>query len=412
MARHFRVWADIDLGALSSNFLAIRRRVGPRRKVIVVVKADAYGHGAIPVARQLVEDGAYALGVGDSGEAITLRESGIGAPILILGAIVEGEIEQVVAYDITTCLHSTERAQRLDREARRQGRQASVHVMVDTGMARLGVRPHRIADLLARIAKCPNLRLTGLCTHFSSAYSIADEFTPVQQRRFDAVIESALAALAPARPLVHAANSAAIFRSETDDSLLYDGVRPGAAIYGINPGGYFDGKAELKPVMSLKTQVIYLKEVPAGTPIGYNRSYVAPRKTRIATLPVGYNDGYPYRLGNSSEVLVRGRRAPVVGMISMDYVTVDVGHVPGVVVGDEVTLIGRDGDDAVRVEELARIVGSIPYEITCHVGRRVTKLYRSLWAASASRGTAGARPALETAAEISPPLEAPPLVTA
>lgn len=395
MARHFRVWADVDLGALSSNFAAVRRRVGPRRKVIVVVKADAYGHGAVPVARQMIEDGAYALGVGDSHEAIELRESGIAAPILILGAIVEGEIEQVVAYDITTCLHSAERAQRLDREARRQGRIASVHIMVDTGMARLGVRPHRIADLLARIARCPNLRLTGLCTHFSSAYSSADDFTPVQKRRFDAVLEQALAAVAPARPLVHAANSAATFRPGCDDSLLYDGVRPGAFVYGINPGGYFDGLADVHPVMSLRTQVIYLKEVPAGTPIGYNRSYVAPRRTRIATLPVGYNDGYPYRLGNASEVLVRGRRAPVVGMISMDYVTVDVGHVPGVVVGDEVTLIGEQENEAIRVEELARIVGSIPYEITCHLGRRVTRLYRRAERAAAAEEVAGARPLAE-----------------
>lgn len=395
MARHFRVWADVDLGALSANLASVRRRIGPRRKVIVVVKADAYGHGAVPVARQMIEDGAYALGVGDSHEAIELRQAGLAAPILILGAIVEGEIEQVVAYDITTCLHSPERAQRLDREARRQGRVASVHIMVDTGMARLGVRPHRIADLLARIARCPNLRLTGLCTHFSSAYSSADDFTPVQKTRFDAVLEQALAAVAPARPFVHAANSAATFRPGCNDALLYDGVRPGAFIYGINPGGYFDGLADVHPVMSLRTQVIYLKEVPAGTPIGYNRSYVAPRRTRVATLPVGYNDGYPYRLGNASEVLVRGRRAPVVGMISMDYVTVDVGHVPGVAVGDEVTLIGAQENEAIRVEELARIVGSIPYEITCHVGRRVTRLYRRAERPAPAEDAALARPLAE-----------------
>ncbi len=376
MARHFRVWADVDLGAVALNFRAIERRVGPSRKIIVVVKADAYGHGAVPVARKVREEGAHGLGVGDSHEAIELREAGISGPILILGAIVEGEIEQVVAYDITTCLHSAERAQRLDREARRQGRVASVHLMVDTGMGRLGVRPRRVPELLARIARCPNIRVTGLCTHFSSAYAPDDAFTPVQVKRFDAVVEASRIVLAESgRPLVHAANSAAIFRGRAEAAPLYDGVRPGAAIYGLNPGGIFDGLVDLEPVLSLRTQVIFLKDVPAGTPIGYNRSHVTARRTRIATLPIGYNDGYPYRLGNSSEVIVRGQRAPVVGAISMDYVTVDVGGVPGVEVGDEVTLIGSDGGERILVEELARVAGSIPYEITCHVGRRVTRLY-------------------------------------
>jgi alanine racemase len=372
---YHRAWADIDLDALTHNLETIRSHISPEVRIMAVVKADAYGHDALAVARHLQDrDGVWGFGVGDSHEALELREGKITSPILILGAIVEDEIGRVLENDISVCVHSQSRAERLNREALRQGRRLKVHLMVDTGMGRLGVTPETAAEVAERIAAAQGLELAGVATHYSSTGNPNDPFTLMQHERFVAVKERlARAGISPG--FFHASNSAAVFSSLAEHFNI---IRPGISLYGISYGGSVPADVDLRPVLSFKTQVVFMKDMPAGAPVGYNRTHITSRPTRIATIPIGYNDGYSFRLSGKGQVLIRGRRAPVVGAVSMDYTMVDIGHIPGVEVGDLVTLIGRDGDESVRVEELAEFVGTIPYEITCSIGKRVRRIPRKM----------------------------------
>ncbi len=367
-----RVWAEIRLDRLRHNLRLVRRALPPRVEIMAVVKADAYGHGAVPVARALLDAGAARLGVGDSTEAIELRAAGITAPIHVLGALVEREIEEVIFHGITPTLHSLDRVRLLDEKARRAGRRLAVHLNVDTGMGRLGVRPESADDLIGAVLERPHLRLEGISTHLSAPGD--PEFTSEQLARFRAALERARArGLRSVR--AHAAATAGIFLRP---DAHFDLVRPGIALYGIDPGGLGPAASGLLPVLSLRTQIVFLKNVEPGTPIGYGAAYRAPRATRIATLPCGYDDGYPYALsGRGAHVLVGGRRAPVVGTVTMDYLTVDVGDCPDAQVGATATLIGRDGPEEVRVADLARLAGTIPYAIPCQLGKRVRRIYLS-----------------------------------
>jgi len=362
-----RVWAEIDLDAITSNLRHVRRLAGEDKGVMAIIKANAYGHGAVPIAWHLATQGVNVLGVGDSQEAIELRRAGISIPILILGAVVHGELGDVVADDIAVTVHSGERVRLLAREARRARRRVAVHLKVDTGMARLGCAPARVLEIARLIEASEYLSLEGLCTHFSSA---AEGVTAHQVKRFEEVSDAIRRAGIP-MPQRHAAATAAILAQAAPQLDL---VRPGLALYGVEPAK--GQHPELVPALTLKTQVIFLKDFPAGTPIGYERTHITPRRTRIATLPVGYNDGYPWRLGGRGEVLIRGRRAPVVGRVSMDYLTVDVGRIPGVSVGDEVILVGSSGGETIGVNELAERTGTIPYEILTRIGKRVIRAYR------------------------------------
>jgi alanine racemase len=351
--RGYRVWAEIDLAALRHNIGVIRRALEPRTKIMAVAKADAYGHGALPIAWTALESGCAMVGVGDSGEALHLREGGIPGPILILGAIVEEEIHKVVQYDISVTVHSSDLLPLLNQEARRRNRKLRVHLKIDTGMARLGASPARALDVARAITDCSNLELEGVSTHLASASNA------------ESVDELTEDGITP--PILHAANSAGLF---TCPEAHFDMVRPGIALYGIDPGPFARLGITLKPVLSLKTQIAYLKGVGADTAIGYDGRHRTTRPTRIATCPVGYNDGYPYQLSGRGEAMVRGRRVPVVGTVTMDYIMLDLGEVADAEVGDEVTLIG----DGIRVEELARRAGTIPYELTCRLGRRVGRV--------------------------------------
>ena len=362
--RGYRVWAEIDLAALRHNIAVVRRALEPRTRILAVAKADAYGHGALPVAWTALEAGCAMVGVGDSGEAIHLREGGIPGPILILGAIVEEEIHKVVQYDITVTVHSTDLLPLLNEEARRRKRRLRVHLKVDTGLARLGASPARTLDVARAVVDCPNLLLEGLSTHLASAAQ--PDSAREQLDQFRSVIDE-LTEDGIQPPILHAANSAGIF---TCPESHFDMVRPGIALYGIDPGTFAKLGISLKPVLSLKTQIAYLKGVGADVPIGYDGRHRTSRPTRIATCPVGYNDGYPYQLSGRGMAVVRGHRVPVVGNVTMDYIMLDLGDVPNAEVGDEVTLIG----DGIRVEELARRAGTIPYELTCRLGRRVGRV--------------------------------------
>lgn len=374
-----RVWAEIDLDALTSNLQEVRALAGRGKGVMAIVKANAYGHGAVPVAWHLATQGVQALGVGDSEEAMELRRAGISIPILVLGTIIPGELSDVVDHDIAVTVHSSERVRRLEREARRAGRPVSVHLKVDTGMGRLGCAPGIAAEIAKLIRASEFLRFDGLCTHFATPGD--PQMTATQVRRFEEVARAILDAGIPLPPR-HAAASGAILGQVAPH---LDVVRPGIMLYGLSPALSGLGSSDdprppphsgLEPVLTLKSQIIFLKDFEAGAPVGYDGTHVTRRRTRIATLPVGYNDGYPWRLSGKGEVLVRGHRAPVVGRISMDYLTVDVGAVPGVSVGDEVVLVGAAGGERVTVRELADRAGTIPYEILTGLGRRVVRTYR------------------------------------
>lgn len=371
--RKHRLWAEIDLAALAGNLEEIKGRLRPGCEIMAVAKANAYGHGAVEVARALLGRGVTWLGVGDSSEAIELRQAGIDAPILILGAIIDDEAPDVVRENITPYIHSVERARFINEEAARQDRVLNVHINIDTGMGRLGASPRNAMELLQEVWAMSNLRVTGIGTHFSSASAPTLHFAREQMRSLNRVIEEA-ARMGYHFQTVHAANSAAMLRMEDSH---FDMVRVGIALYGIDPDGFFRDVISLAPVLSLKTQIIYLKTLPPNTPVGYNRTYTTHRETRVATVPVGYNDGYSYLLSNKAKAVVNGKKVPVIGNVTMDYTMLDVTYAGDVHVGDEVILIGKSGSAQVTAEELANLTGTIPYEITCLLGKRVRRLY--LW---------------------------------
>jgi alanine racemase len=365
-----RVWAEIDLAALEQNFRHMLSRAPAGTKTLAVLKADAYGHGATICATKLAELGVSMIGVGDSREALELRAAGVEAPVLILGAIVEGEMRAVVENDVASCIHSAQRAKLLSVVAQALGKRARVHLKVDTGMGRLGVRPEIARELAGAIARDPWLELEGICTHYGSAASPVPFHTSEQVTSFVKLLQD-VRADGVAAPLVHASNSAALFSTLSEHFTM---IRVGLGLYGINPGNLPVGESPVKPVLSLRTQVVFLKDLPAGSPVGYNRTLVTKRPTRIAILPFGYSDGYPYALSNRAHVLVRGELVPVVGAVSMDYTTIDVTDVRDVQVGEEVTVIGSSGKRRIGVEDLARAIGTIPYEITARLGRRVARV--------------------------------------
>ena len=366
----YRVWAEIDLDAMTHNLAVIRRKAGPGVRIVLVVKADAYGHGAVAVANHAVRCGVAALGVGTSAEALELRASGIRLPILVLGTIIEDEARDCLRHGIELALHSSDRCALLQELAKRLGQKARVHLNVDTGMGRLGVLPGRALELLRAIRGSSHLELAGVMSHISAPEGAFSSTTSEQARLFENVLR-----LARKENLlqgwIHLANSASVF---TDLRPRYDTVRPGISAYGIlSPD--LPGSGDLRPVMSLRSQVVFMKDLPAGANVGYGSTWTAERTTRVATLPVGYDDGVSWRLSNRGEVLVNGRRAPVIGRISMDYMTIDVTEVPGAKVGDLVTLIGTDGGETIGVDEVARLAETISYEIVCAVGKRVRRTY-------------------------------------
>lgn len=363
-----RAWAEIDLDALSFNLKKIQALAGTG--IMLVVKADAYGHGAVAVSHHALRCGVQELGVGDSQEALELRSAGVRAPLLVLGTVTEDEIPDLLDHQVEIVVHSTDRVRSLNRVAAKRRTIARVHLNIDTGMGRLGIFPEKASEMLTEIAKAKSLRLVGLMTHLASAQGMNDPRTHVQLEKFDRVFQTAKG-MGFSIPKIHCSNSAALF---TGMNPRFDLVRPGIAAYGILPQSLQKDGA-LKPVLSLKTQIIFLKDHPGGSSIGYNGRYVTKQATRIATLPIGYNDGVPYRLGNRGYVLVRGKRAPIVGSISMDYTTVDIGQIPGARVGDLVTVIGRDGNASIHAEEIASALETIPYEITCAIGKRVRREY-------------------------------------
>lgn len=378
MASRDRAWAEVDLEAFRGNLRIARARAGAAR-VWPVLKANAYGHGALKLAQVCAEEGVDRIGVADGSEALALRGAGVRVPLLVLGTVIDAELQDLLANRVEVGVHSEGRARQLGEFAVRSGQRLGVHLKVDVGMSRLGVRPEAVARVAGAIREFPALELRGVMTHFPAADGCRNPETAVQHALF---LDAArlVGAIFGRVPPAHCANSAALF---TGLQPLGEAVRPGIALYGILPAG-LPGATDLQPVLALRTQVVFLKDVPEGTPVGYDGRWMAHRPTRLAVLPIGYNDGVPWRLGScgNGQVLVRGRRCPLVGAVSMDYCTADVGHVPGVEVGDTVTLIGRDGLEIIGAADVARSAGTIPYEITCSIGARVRRVYKERPAAA------------------------------
>jgi alanine racemase len=366
-----RLWAEVDLDALAFNFEQVRRHVGAEVGVLATVKADAYGHGAVEVARELVRCGASMLGVANVAEGAELREAGVRGPILVLGATMPEEVPDAIEHGIRLTVSPADILPTIAAEARRRDRPGKVHLMVDTGMARAGVARAEAADLARRIRDTPGVELEGIATHFALADDDDPSHCVEQMAALGALLEE-LRAEGIEPPIRHAANTSGLWR--VSDSHLTM-VRPGIGLYGMYPADSLKAHVELRPVLSLRARIAYLRDVPAGTPVGYGHIWRAPTDTRLATLPIGYADGYCRAYSNCGWVLHRGRRVPVVGRVSMDYITVELGPGAAAAVGDTVTLIGRDGAAAISAEELAAWRGTIPYEVTCALGRRVQRVY-------------------------------------
>jgi alanine racemase len=363
--------AVVDLSCIAHNVRALRAVTAPEVRQMAVVKADAYGHGAVPVARTAMEAGADWLGVALVEEGLQLREAGLSAPILVLGAIFAGDAEAAVAASLSVAVWDRESALALEAAGRAAGTPAPVHVKVDTGMGRLGIRPDEAAEFAFWIAGLPGLRLEGVFSHLAAA----DEADLGFARRQLAELRGVLAAMSGRGVRVglrHVANTAATIA--LPDSHL-DLVRTGIGLYGLHPSPAVPHTVELRPAMSLRTRIAQLKSVGPGVPLSYGATFVTRRPSRIATLPVGYGDGYPRLLSNRGEVLLHGRRAPIVGRVCMDMLLADATEIPGVETGDEAVLFGRQGDEVIGAEELAEAVGTIHYEITCGVGSRVPREY-------------------------------------
>ncbi|GIU85607.1 MAG: alanine racemase [Acidimicrobiia bacterium] len=373
MSNYRPVWAEVDLGAVRDNVRALAAHVAPAR-VIVVVKADGYGHGAVPVSWAALNAGASALAVALVEEGVALREAGIDAPVLVLSEPVAEAAETVVHRRLTPVVYTPSGVEALAKAASAVGADApvAVHLKVDTGMHRVGCRPEDAPDLARQICSHPELALAGTLTHFAVADEPGRADTAEQLARFARVLATLRGAgIDPGT--VHTCNTAGALALGDG---RYDAVRVGIGVYGVAPAPALAGVVALRPVLAVKARVSFVKHIPAGAGVSYGLRYVAPRDTRLATVPIGYADGVPRALGErGGEVLVHGRRCPIAGTVTMDQLMVDVGDLP-VQVGDEVVLIGEQGGARVTAAEWAERVGTIPYEIVCGIGPRVPRRYR------------------------------------
>ena len=357
----------IDLGALEHNYRTIASHVGPA-KVMPILKANAYGHGLVEVARLCESVGAPAVGVAYLEEALHLRRAGVRLPILVLGGIASDQIPRFLEHDVMLTASSVDKLSAIDACAAALGTRARVHLKIDTGMQRIGVRwTSAEALLLASLTK-QHVDVEGIFTHFANAEDAAP--TRLQLERFEEVLHFYERRSLP-RPLAHAASSGAILGSPASH---LDMVRPGVLFYGVSPGIDVPLSIDVRPALRWSTQVVYFKVVPPGHPVSYGSTWAPTENVRVVTLPVGYGDGYPRAMSGRAEVLIHGKRYPVVGRICMDQVMVSIGW-DSAYNGDQVTLIGQDGGEQVRVEELARWAGTIPHEILACINTRVPRVY-------------------------------------
>ena len=365
-------WAEINLDNLAFNVRQIRKITNAGSKIMAVVKADAYGHGIVETSEVVLKNGADRLGVAILDEAVTLREKGFKVPIVILGCTPVTELPIVVAYDLTQTIFEYGHAEILSREAQKVNKRVPVHVKVDTGMGRLGfLAREESIGMIEKILALPGLYVEGIYTHLANADAQDKGYTVEQLERFFWFLER-LKQRNISIPIKHAANSAGII--EFPEAHL-DMVRPGIVLYGLLPSNQLKNTPALKPAMSLKAKVASVKQMPAGSSIGYGCTHKLDKNSVIAVLPLGYADGYSAHFSNNSYALVCGQRVPLVGRVCMDQIMVDVTGVPGVSIGDEAVLLGKQGNDEISAEELAVQAGTINYEIVCMISHRVPRKY-------------------------------------
>ncbi len=371
MEKYYRSYLAIHLPEVKHNLEECRKRIG-NAKLMVVVKTDAYGHGAVPISRYVEEQVDY-FAVACLSEATELRQGGVHKPILILGYTSPKEYGEMLACNITPTIYSYDAAKKLSDIALLLGTQAKIHIAVDTGMGRIGFLPtEESADVVSRITKLPGIVVEGLFTHFAKADEEDKSYTKQQLERFDTFVYL-LEERGVRIPLRHTCNSAGIGDLNVG---RYEMVRSGIVTYGMYPSDEVCKEAlDLKPVMEWKAHVIHVKELPAGCGISYGATYVTERPMKIATISVGYGDGYPRSLSNKGRVLIRGEYAPILGRICMDQMMVDVSHIPDVKEEDVVTLIGRDGENELTVGEVSKLSGRFNYEFVCDISTRVVKTY-------------------------------------
>ncbi|HPC74572.1 MAG TPA: alanine racemase [Syntrophales bacterium] len=369
--QQYRSWVEVDLGNLTHNWREIRRLVGPQVRILQVVKADAYGHGSIEVSNVALQNGATHLGVANADEGVQLRVGGIEAPIIILSPSIESEIPEIIKYNLTPSVSDIGFAREINRRLKKTGMKLPIHIEVDTGMGRGGTLYSEAFDMIREVSGLSQLTPEGIFTHLSSSEAEKDEYNRMQWELFKTLLDR-LEQSGITFPIRHMANSGGVLNFRR---FHLDMVRPGIMSYGIYPSPDLESKARLLPVMSFKTRVMLLKEFPEGHGIGYNRTFVTKGPTCIATIPVGYGDGYGRILSNQSDVLIRGKRAPVVGRVSMDMCTIDVTHIRDCEIGDEVVLLGRQGKEYISANEIAEKARTISYEILCALGKRAPRVF-------------------------------------
>lgn len=372
LEKYYRVYAGINLDCIYANMESLKNNVKNDTQMVAVVKADGYGHGAIPVActvDELVE--AYAVATIE--EALQLRHHGIVKPIYLLGFISDNRIDDAIKEDIRFAVFKTGQAEKISKRAKELGRTAFIHIKLDTGMGRIGFLPDEAAlNEVLKIGRLPNVNVEGIFTHFAKADE-SDKSSAHRQLSIYTDFIKKLKENGMDIKIKHCSNSAGII--DMPEANMSE-VRAGIALYGMYPSDEINKKAvTMYPAMEIKSHIIYLKTVEKGTSIGYGGTFTTSRTTKVATIPVGYGDGYPRSLSNKGSVLIRGRRAAIIGRVCMDQIMVDVTDICDVEDGDEVTLIGRDGDDAISVEEAAGLAGTFNYEFVCNIGKRIPRVY-------------------------------------
>lgn len=369
-----RAWAEINLDNIAYNVRQIKRRIGKMTEIMAVVKADAYGHGVIETVPTLLENGVSRLAVSMLDEAIQLRELGIKVPILVLSYTDPVRAEEIIRYNITQTVFSHDLPRALSKAAVKMGKEARIHIKIDTGMTRVGFKPgYEAVKDVVQISSLPGIVIEGLFSHFSSADEDDPGYTMMQYERFESIVNE-LNRIGIIIPVKHISNSAAIMQYPNLDLQM---VRPGIILYGLYPSEQLKKTAiDLKPAMELKANVILVKDVEANVPVSYGRTYVTKRKTTIATLPIGYADGYSRLLSNRGRVLINGEYAPVIGNICMDQCMVDVTDIKQPVkTGDEAVLIGSQGGKSITADEIANLTNTINYEVVCLIGKRIPRVY-------------------------------------
>ncbi|MEZ5066802.1 MAG: alanine racemase [bacterium] len=365
-------WVEVDLDVLASNLRRLRELVGPRVQLQLVVKADAYGHGATAVARVAQEQGAHSVGVATIDEGVELRAHGIGVAIVVLSPTLPSEAQRAVDHRLTLTLGNVETARALSAASAAAGVLTSYHVEIDTGMGRSGIAPSRAVEFLRAVSELPGLRLEGVFTHFPRA-DAGDGGTQVERQIEDFLeVADALRAAGIDPGLLHAANSAALVRHPR---TRLDLVRPGILAYGLPPSEGVAPPPGIAPVMRFVTRLVHVREMPPAHPISYGGDFVTPEAMRVGTGAVGYGHGYPWALSGRGAALLRGRRVPILGRVTMDTTVFDLRGVPEARLGDEIVLFGRQGDEEIRVSDLASLSATLPYEILIGIGRRVPRVY-------------------------------------